>query len=166
MSKELIQKVLITLLLVAWYIWMPQQGYIYDHDDAAHFSYILCHANVWHLAGNLFVLWMIRGNLYLPSSLVIAILASFAPAFGSVWDSFTLDAPTMGCSGVIFAMCGVKWGKYIWRETDKQKKQKLTNDFLLKAVPFTLAGMLISHINWSLHLYCLMAGFVYGRCRR
>lgn len=166
MSKEVIQKLLITLLMVVWYVWMPQRGYIYSTENATHITYILCHANLWHLAANLFVLWMIRGKLYLPSSIMIAFLASYLPAFGSVWEGLVLNTPTVGCSGMLFAMCGTKWGRYIWHESDSEKQRKLTKDFLLKIVPFTLVGALIPHFNWSLHLYCLMAGFVYGRCRR
>lgn len=166
MSRELKEKLLVTLMLVAWYIWMPQVGYTSSIEGSEHFTYMLCHANIWHLAGNVFVLWMIPGKLYLAGSIVIAFLSTYLPALGSVWDGLLFDGQTMGFSGVLFAIAGVQWGKHIWLQSSRYKQRKETWTFLTKALPWTLAGVLIPHINWSIHLYCMMFGFIYGRCRR
>ena len=166
MSRELIEKTLVTLLLVAWYLLRPQVGYTSDMDSPAHVTYLLCHANVWHLAGNVFVLWMMKGRLHLTASIIIAIITSFIPTIGSVWDGFVFDGQTMGFSGVLFAIAGIQWGKHIWLLTGKDKQRQATRAFVTKALPWAFVGVLIPHINWCIHLYCMMAGFIYGRCRR
>lgn len=166
MRRNLIEKIVLTVVLLAWYVLMPQQGYVWDEEGVQHLSYMLCHANVWHLAGNLFVLWCLKDKLYLPSGVCIAYLASFIPVIGSVWDGFSFSGETMGFSGAIFAICGTKWGYFILREQNKEKRDKAMRDFFLKVIPFILLGAFIPNINWSLHLYCMMAGFIYGRCRR
>ena len=91
MSRELIEKIAVTLVLVAWYFLMPQKGYTADTEDPAHITYILCHANIYHLAGNVFVLWMMKGRLHIASSITIAILCSYIPVIGTIWDSFVFD---------------------------------------------------------------------------
>ncbi len=159
-------KILVTLVLVFWYVAMPQKGYMPFSTDYTHITYMLCHANVWHLAANIFVLWMIREKLYLVSSIVIAFLFSYVPVAGTIWDSFVFADQTMGFSGVLFAICGIKWGRYIWWQNSQVEKRASTKAFLYKALPWAFIGVLIPHVNWSLHLYCMLAGFVYGRCRR
>ncbi len=159
-------KILVTLVLVWWYFNMPQKGYIPFSDDYTHLTYMLCHANIWHLAANVFALWMIRDELYLTSSILIAFLFSFAPVIGTIWEGFVFADQTMGFSGVIFAICGIKWGRYIWRQNNQRKKRLSTKAFVLKVLPWAFIGVLIPHVNWCLHLYCMLAGFVYGRCRR
>ena len=166
MSRETTEKLLVSVVLIAWYICMPQVGYTGDMESPAHLTYMLSHANIWHLAGNVFVLWMMRGRLHLLSVIAIAFLASFIPSIGSVWDGFAFDGQTMGFSGAIFAIAGIQWGRYIWRQNNNEKQQEATKAFLTKALPWAIVGVLIPHINWSLHLYCMMAGFIYGRCRR
>ncbi len=165
MSREVIEKLIMSALLIAWYIWMPQVGYTDDINSPAHVTYLLCHTNIWHLAGNVFVLWMMPGRLWLLSSLMIAFLCSFIPVPGSVWDGFMFDGQTMGFSGVLFAIAGTQWGYHI-RYSYDEKRKTAQKAFLTKALPWAIVGVLIPHINWSLHLYCMMAGFIYGRCRR
>ena len=165
MSRELIEKIVVTLVLVAWYFLMPQKGYTADTEDPAHITYILCHANIWHLAGNVFVLWMMKGRLHIASSITIAILCSYIPVIGTIWDSFVFDGETMGFSGVIFAIAGIQWGWYIF-DSYGEKRKKAEKTFLTKVLPFAFVGILIPHINWCIHLYCMMSGFIYGRCRR
>lgn len=166
MRRSIIEKLLVTLVLVCWYFLMPQTACKPSDGTLSHYNYLLCHANIWHMAGNLLVLWLMRGSLHLPSSIAIAVLCSFLPAVGSIFDGFSLGDGTMGFSGVLFAMAGVKWGKYIWRLTDKKQQRVFTKKFMLQVLPFALVGVVIPHISWCIHLYCLLMGFVYGRCRR
>lgn len=172
MKRETIEKLLVTLVLVLWYLLMPQAGYKPYTEDANsnlvgidHYAYMLSHANIWHLCGNLLVVWLVR-RLRLYSSLVIAILASFLPAVGCVWDGFVFDSITMGFSGVLFAAIGSNWGYGIYRTTNDARRNMYYRDFFFKVLPFALLGVLVPHINWCLHTYCLLSGFVYGRCRR
>lgn len=156
-----IKKILVTLVLVSWYVWMPHRGYATGSDDIpGHYLYMLSHASVWHLLGNLLVLWLFKRRLWLMPSLVIAVLASFLPVMGSVWDGFRASGITMGFSGVIFAMAGVGWG--VWCP-DGWSDIMAFRRLCMKVVPFALIGVLLPHVNWCLHLYCLLAGFVYGR---
>ena len=166
MKRETIEKLVVTLVLLACYIWMLQIGYRVGDDDYSHLLYMFSHANIWHLAGNVFVLWMMRGRLHLIPSIVIAFLFSYAPVVGSVWSGFMAEGVTMGFSGALFAMAGIKWGRYIWLLNDDALKRRFTKSFFLKVVPIAVAGVLIPHVNWCIHTYCLMAGFIYGRCRR
>ena len=163
-----IEKAVLTAVMVAWYAGMPQTGYengLTPHGPvASHILYMISHANVWHLAGNLFVLWIVRNRLYLAASLVIAIVASFLPVFGPIWP---LDGVTMGFSGVLFAVFGVKWGIYcqnFW-PGGKEIMREAVWEFIVKAVPFAVIGIIIPNMNWCLHLYCLLMGFEYGRWR-
>ena len=164
-DKDTILKAVTTLVLVGWYVLMPQAGYSSDSDILEHYTYILCHANIFHLCGNLLVLWLMNIR-NLCASLMIAVLASFMPAAGSVWDGFAYDAVTMGFSGVLFAIAGINWGWAIYRTVNKGLRNFWYKQFALKVLPFAVLGVLIPQINWCLHTYCLLAGFVYGRCRR
>lgn len=163
---EVIEKVLVTLVLVAWYVWMPQRGYAPGYNDIpSHYLYMLSHANVWHLTGNLFVLWLMKGRLRLPDSMVIAVLASFVPVLGTVWDGFVPSGVTMGFSGVLFTMFGIRWGLFVGRVHSADSRKAAVSRFVYQVLPFALVGVLIPHINWCLHLYCLLEGFIYGRTR-
>lgn len=167
MKRIVIEKTVVTLVLVAWWLLLPVAGYeVNDYREAdipAHFAYILSHANIWHLMGNLFVLWIMSDRLYLLPSLVIAVLSSFVPATG-LWPL----GMTVGFSGVLFAIAGIKWGVYCRHSFrySREKGRAAALGFVCKVLPFALAGALIPHINWCLHLYCLLAGFVYGRYNR
>ena len=163
MRRELTEKILLTLVMVVWWIFLPMMGYENgNHDIPSHLAYMWSHVNFWHLAGNLFVLWIMRGRLYLAPSLVIAFLASFLPAW-SIWGEL---GTTLGFSGVLFAIGGIKWGVYCTKRYGRHFSSCAFHNFALKALPFALIGILIPHLNWCLHLYALAMGYVYGRTQK
>ena len=167
MKRITIEKIAVTTVLTIWWACLPMVGYdandFRDANVGLHLAYMLSHANIWHLLGNLFVLWLFRNKLYLLPSLIIAFLCSFLPVVG-IWPM----GVTVGFSGVLFAIAGIKWGVYCrqfvlaghWFE------REALAEFSKKALPFAVLGIFIPHVNWCLHLYCLLAGFVYGRYNR
>lgn len=167
MKRITIEKIAVTTVLTIWWACLPMVGYdANDFRDAnvmEHLGYMVSHANIWHLLANLFVLWIMRNKLYLLPSLMIAFLYSFIPVFG-IWPI----GMTVGFSGVLFAIAGIKWGVYcrysFWYS--REKGRAAAWGFVRKVLPYALAGALIPHVNWCLHLYCLLAGFVYGRYNR
>ena len=166
MKRELIEKCVVTAVLVAVFVFAPAVGYTNGDIERPHLhiAYMFCHANIWHLAGNIFVLWILRGKLHLAASMMIAYVFSLLPSW-SLWGEVGV---TMGFSGVLFAICGIKWGIYCRYASAMGKLFGRTafREFAMKGLPFALIGILIPHINWCIHLYCMLAGFVYGRCRR
>ena len=164
MRKETIEKSVITLILVVWWLFMPQIGYTPEDTDniKPHLFYLLSHANFMHLFGNLFVLWIMKRELYVIPSIIIAVLVSLIPAW-SLWGDLGM---TMGFSGVLFAIYGIKWGVYATDRYGMHYSASARDKFLIKAVPFALIGAVIPHLNWCIHLYALLAGYIYGRFKR
>lgn len=166
MRRETIEKCVVSYVLVACYALLPAIGY--ENGDTErllpHVAYMFCHASVWHLAGNLFVIWIMRGRMHLLPSLLIGFMASFIPSW-SIWGELGV---TMGFSGVIFAIWGIKWGEYCRYASSMGEifGRSALHEFTMKALPFAVIGILIPHINWCIHLYCMLAGFTYGRVRR
>lgn len=105
--------------------------------------YSFCHANIFHLAINLIVLWNIKNNLRPVQALVIAIIASLLPMY--------VTAPTMGLSGFLFSSFGLMWGRTgRWKEA------------FTKVMPFVMITMLVPNVNGLLHLYAFYIGYIFG----
>lgn len=138
------QRIVITILLVLSYCLLPQYGFTaYDSGVEAHLLYPISHANIFHLLGNILCLWMLRCPLHIFACYVIAVLCSFVPTLTS--------EPTMGFSGVLFAMAGISWGRVHRFRT-----------MCRKCLPYILICLLIPHVNALIHVYCLMAGYLFG----
>ena len=138
-------KLLVSFVLVGSYFLLPKYGFTFSLQPIEnHLLYPFSHANIWHLAGNILCLWMLRCPLHIYATYVCAVLCSFLPCF--------VAEPTMGFSGVLFAMVGISWGK-IHRFRDMLKK----NIWVLIIPAF------LPHINFLIHLYCLLLGYLYGR---
>ena len=164
MKREIFEKIILTVILTAWWLWLPMIGYTQADADNLwpHLAYMWSHANFWHLAGNLFVLWLMRRDLYLAPAFVIAFYASYIPAFSIYGDM----GMTLGFSGVIFAIWGIKWGVYSTKRYGRYFSMSALQEFAKKALPFALIGIVIPHVNWCIHLYTLLAGYIYGRSKR
>lgn len=162
MGSVTTEKAILTVGMLLWWLLMPMTGYTADDCSLwPHVAYIWSHASVWHLAGNLFVLWIMRSPLRLLPSAVMAIAVSYLPAW-SIWGDVGM---TLGFSGVLFAMWGIKWGVYCTRRYGRHFSACALDEFAMKAVPFALLGIVVPHLNWCIHLYALITGYVYGRCR-
>ena len=138
-------KLLVSFVLVGSYFLLSKYGFTFSILPIEnHLLYPFSHANIWHLAGNILCLWMLRCPLHIYATYVCAVLCSFLPCF--------VAEPTMGFSGVLFAMVGISWGK-IHRFRDMMRK----NIWVLIIPAF------LPHINFLIHLYCLILGYLYGR---
>lgn len=148
MNRYKIVKGLISLVLVGSYFLIPEYGFtsfcsLETKDIIQHILYPLSHANIWHLLANILCLWMLRCRLHIIVTYLIAVLCSFMPCF--------VSEPTMGYSGVLFAMVGISWGSI-----HRFKDMVWRNKWILIIPAF------LPHINFMIHLYCLMAGYLYG----
>lgn len=149
-------KLVVSFILVGSYFILPKYGFtsfnpLHPQDILPHLLYPLSHANIWHLAANILCLWMLRCPLHIVATFVIAVLCSFLPCplLPIYGESAAL---TMGFSGVLFAMVGISWGRI-----HRFKDMIVRNKWILVIPAF------LPHINFLIHIYCLMAGYLYGR---
>ena len=109
-------KLVISSFLVGSYFIFPKYGFTFQGDFIGHVLYPISHANIWHLLANVLCLWMLRCPLHIFITYTISILCSFLPSFCLI-DSilngsfYSLQQPTYGFSGVLFAMVGISWGR-------------------------------------------------------
>lgn len=147
-SNSIGVKLVVGFVLVGSYFLLPKYGFTSSlHPLINHLLYPLSHANIWHLAANLFFLWLLPCKLYILTTFVCSVLCSFLPCFSS--------EPTMGFSGVLFAIVGMSWGK-VGR----------FKDMLWKNRWYLVLPFFIPHVNAFIHLYCLLAGYMCGLCVR
>ncbi len=151
-------KAVITMLLTAWWLYGPVVGYSPAGSGTIqeHILWMVSHANIWHLLGNLWVLWLLKGKMHIAESVIISFLCSWIPVFG-IWDI----GDTVGFSGVLCATIGIRWGE--WCKSCGTMSAYGT--FCKKVLPFVAVGALVPGINWCIHLYCILAGLIYGRFR-
>lgn len=139
----MIQRFIITIVLIVCFACLPTIGFGQASDMTSHFMYPFCHANVFHLLANILCLWMLSCPLYIFVCYAIAVLCSFFPCF--------VSEDTMGCSGILFAIAGISWGR-IHR----------FKGMCRKCLPFVLITFILPHVNALIHVYCLLLGYLYG----
>lgn len=121
---------------------MPQKGYI-DNNAWCHVYGMMSHANIFHLATNVFCLCTLKNKIKVVPAVLISFLCSFLPTW--------YTSPTMGFSGVIFSILGIEWGEI--------GKFKGMCKMLLPVIALTL---LVPNMNALLHLYSLMGGYLFA----
>lgn len=142
-------KVVVSVILVVWHFAMPQYSFggWGVHPECGtiweHLLYPLSHANIWHLAANVLCLWMIPCDLHLLAATFLSVLCSFLPCF--------ISEATCGFSGVLFAIVGMSWGR-VHRFKDMIWRNKW----------FLIIPVFLPHVNALLHVYCLVAGWLWG----
>ncbi len=170
MCDHVLTKSVITALLAGWwisgccigYVAIPvaepagtvaDYGVLYGMEQIVrHLVFPLSHGNVFHLLANLLCLWVMPGRLYLGWALLVSFFSSWMPVM-SCHEYWTwTDQETVGLSGVLFAIIGIKWG------LSGQLRR-----FVTVVMPFVVAGALLPSVNWWLHLYCAWIGYFVGR---
>ena len=109
-----------------------------------HLIYQFFHANIFHLAVNLYVMWLCvtRFKLSQRQMLMCFIISALTPA--------TLPMPTIGASGIVYAMLGII-------NTMVAKKLRFA---MWIAVYIAISALF--NCNWSIHLYCYALGFMFN----
>lgn len=167
MDRCFIIKLVISFLLVLSYFLLPKYGFTSFNYNLSTLTnnllYPISHANIFHLAGNILCLWMLRCPLHIVATYLIAVICSFlpCPTLSSLLFplSSLLSLPlssepeaTYGFSGVLFAIVGISWGR-----------ARRFRDMLWRNKWILIIPSFIPHINFLIHLYCLLAGYAYGR---
>ena len=112
-----------------------------------HFTYPAMHGSWLHLAANCYALWFVWKRDFLRPLPMMAV--SYACAVAGSFPAFS-SVPTVGISGMIFAMTGVELSTAItWRN-------------LIFVCAFIMAGFVMPGTNVTVHLLSLVYGFMAG----
>lgn len=151
-KKEIAAPLLLTIISTIVYL-TGASPHIYgmceDKEWYTHFTYQFLHVSMWHLAINLWSMWTLTTTYKIRIwHLITAYLISASPFFYG-------DIPTVGLSGMCFALMGVIWYQVL--------RVKLYHIWI---VGFILVGYLFPASNAKLHLYCYAIGFIIGWLNR
>lgn len=141
------EKHIVALIVGICYFVFPATGYGTGTPLINHLLFPLSHGNIFHILGNLLCLLLLKGELFLVPASMINFVCSYLP----VWSIYGKITTTMGMSGILFAIVGIKYGKYGSLKT-----------FCKNVCPFAFGMIVLPHINWCIHAYCAMAGYIYG----
>lgn len=128
-------------------------SYLTGVEGCWHVVYALRHANVWHLLCNVGALWCVR-PLWCEVVLgyVIGVIGSLVP------NGY---AESVGCSGAICGIMGLRWGKVVFLPEYRNGGNWLG---LLKVVGCMLAMCVLPGVSWMLHVWCFVIGVVTRGC--
>lgn len=142
-----------SLLLTMIFFCVDPIGFTSEEISLGNFVYHFFHANIFHLIGNLFAMYIIMHKVYiswrelLPISFIIATICSFFCGF---------NTPTIGLSGIVYAVYGMHLSLY-------RAKFKM---FCIMVAPIIVMMVLTSllglKINNILHLSSYILGCVYS----
>lgn len=149
-------KISITFILVVLFLSFPSVGFSPLGGEnfrlIGNIVFPFCHANIFHLCCNLYCLWLLRKPYYIIYGFIISFLCSLLPEL-TVYGLFTHTPmlPIMGCSGVLFAVIGIKWGMVAkWKEMWR------------KCWLFFVITAFIPNVAFLFHLYCITVGYAFG----
>lgn len=132
------QKLTLSLILAICYCVLEPVGFSKNGELFNHFVYMFFHGNIIHLLSNLYAL-RVMPMRNLPVAFGIAILCSFV--------CYT-DYPTVGFSGVIFALYGMNCDQY-----------RIAAKTWMIVLFTLLIGFVFSRFNNTLHIACFTVGF-------
>lgn len=146
-----ISRIAPTLILLLCYM-LPLSASVVGYSSTLplwkHLTYPLFHAGALHLIGNCYSLYCVSKTRFLQpftlytTAYIIAVIASF----------FCIsNNPTIGASGVVFAIVGMRLCK------------NATRTSWIIVTSAILIGYLSSAINSNLHLFSFIGGFLAGR---
>lgn len=138
----------ILVLACAFFDFNPEWGYMSGSPWWAHLTFHFAHGNIFHLAANMLVVFMLllnrKDKLWLwPVSLIVATLCSFI---------ISTPIPTVGLSGTLFAYYGI-----IFIKDGPQLKP-----FIHTLIYLAVSCIFASRMATGLHFICLFMGALVG----
>lgn len=139
------------VLACAFFGFNPEWGYLSGSPWWTHLTFHFAHGNIFHLAANMLVVFMLIFNRHdkwwlWPVCYVVATLCSFCVG---------TNKPTVGLSGMLFAYYGIIFMK------DGMQFKPLLHTLLYLVVS---SAFVSSFMAVALHFVCLMAGWLAGSC--
>lgn len=118
----------------------------------------LCHVNVWHLLTNVIALWELR-------PLWREALCGMVAALVCTWLPSCVEGVTMGASGWLLVVVGMRWGVAVW---DKGwRSWRNARRFAVCVALPVLCLSFFQCVNTPLHVWCLLCGvLLYELCAR
>ena len=118
-----------------------------------HVAAVFSHANIFHLAANLYCMALIRFKADWITAFIIALCATFLPAPVWSWKEMGfVIMPTCGLSGMILAAIAAEWAKV-------RDFKSMLKWLVVPILPLTI----VPNINTSIHLYCIFIAFLTKR---
>ena len=122
---------IIALIYIAQYLGMPMY--------LTCFTYQFYHANIFHLAANLYALWIVRFDR-----------RNILPAYIISVVAYLLFPHAIGLSGVLMAVIGIYANKKVWKYY----------------IVFSVVTFFVPNIAFGVHTTCFVSGFIYGKIQR
>lgn len=150
LTPSLLEKVVVSLVLIFFFLFIPKYSLSVEEGQGvgSHFLFAFSHANIFHLAGNVLCLYLLKIRLRLPITLAVSFVCSWLPQW-SLWGA----EPILGFSGVLFAAVGIAWGRV-------GQFKRMLRYCLLPTIVFGL----FPHIAMTFHIYTLLLGYAIGYC--
>jgi len=169
--ENAIRNTIIATFIILYFILDPHRfGYTHTSQLYTHITYIFAHANILHLAGNIFAFyltWQILLRLNITKESVItaffaAIIASFisinsqfsfplSRGQGDVIYSQLTNTPTVGASGLIYAMIAAPIAGILAKRLKITNKKQFIKAYAGIAIA-TAIQLLIPSINTTTHI--------------
>ena len=151
-------KYLFALIFILVFIFFDNSiGYTNTSPTYTHLTYMFQHSNIIHLIINSFAfIGMFRvmerfvNKWTLPA---LIILTAFASSFLSMYD-----IPTVGASGMIYAMIGMFFGLIISGEAPIKIDKKKMSMFIFMVLFSLIISFFKQNSNFVLHIYCMIIG--------
>lgn len=141
--------ILCTVLSIVNWITPLDFGYTESSAFYTHFTYLFVHANVVHLALNMYIFWKLYDTIMSKKLFYFALPISVISSF-----LFSMPVPTVGASGVLFALLGI-----IYTTNYITKKIYIQN--LVIIIISTIIGY-FANVNIAIHILCLLFGLATG----
>lgn len=144
MPKKIIAYIIGALLIIVYAV-CP-----HPHSDVSPFIAPFLHANIAHLAINIYVLGSFIVSPLIPMRLIPALLVSYTVSV----IAFALSpSPAVGISGLIYALFAIILSYNICKRN-------------LIVCAIFIAFSLLPNVATAVHLYSLLLGFLYGTIRQ
>lgn len=118
----------------------------YSSEWWHHFTYMFFHANIFHLAGNIYAMWIIR-RFFTANNVISAYVISAVSSWATMVES-------IGSSGFVYALVGYS-----------MVSTKTSRNYWLMFVLINLATYFFPNISFGIHITSFVLAAIYMKLR-